>query len=309
MLPRLLYERLDGIGLDFAVVYPTYGLVVFNIEDEEVRRASARAFNHYFADGYRDLSARLSPVAIIPMHTPEEALAELDHACGELGLKTALLAAHVMRPVAAAGTTPRPLQWMDTFDAVSPHDYDPVWRRCQELGVSPAFHSTGMGWGSRVSTSSYVFNHIGNFAAAGEAICRSLFLDGVAQRHPGLRFAFLEGGVGWAATLYSDIISHFAKRNAESVQNYNPNKIDRDELVRLFREYGDARINSRLSELDDGLRPISDPAEREETLDEFAASGIECVEDIREIFPVTSSSAARPTIPRTQWRLIPDATR
>ncbi len=173
---------------------------------------------------------------------------------------------------------------MDTFDADSPYDYDPVWRRCQELGLSPAFHSTGMGWGSRVSTSSYVFNHIGNFAAAGEAICRSLFLDGVAQRHPGLRFAFLEGGVGWAATLYSDIIGHFAKRNAESVQNYNPKKLDRDELVRLFREYGDARINSRLSELDDGLRPISDPDERQETLDEFAASGIQCVEDIRDVF-------------------------
>lgn len=284
MLPRLLYERLDELGLDFAVVYPTYGLVVFNIEDDELRRVSARAFNRYFADHYRESADRLAPVAIIPMNTPEEALAELDYAHGELGLKASLLAGHVMRPVAAAGESPRPMLWMDTFGADSPHDYDPVWRRCLELGVSPAFHSAGMGWGSRASPSSYVFNHIGNFAAAGEAICRALLLDGVPRRYPRLRFAFLEGGVGWAATLYADAIGHFSKRNAESVQTYNPNAIDRDELLSLFREYGDGRISSRLNELDDGLWPIADPAERKEGIDEFAASGIQRVEDIRDVF-------------------------
>ncbi|MFP6660929.1 MAG: amidohydrolase, partial [Myxococcota bacterium] len=63
---------------------------------------------------------RLTPVAVIPMHTPEEALAELDHAVGELGLKTVLLAGHVMRDVAASGASPRPLQWMDTFNSDSP---------------------------------------------------------------------------------------------------------------------------------------------------------------------------------------------
>ena len=44
MLPKLLYGRLDEIGLDFAVVYPTYGLIIFNIADEEVRRGAARGF-------------------------------------------------------------------------------------------------------------------------------------------------------------------------------------------------------------------------------------------------------------------------
>ena len=30
------------------------------------------------------------------------------------------------------------------------HIYDPVWQRRTELGVSPTFHSAGMGWGSRM---------------------------------------------------------------------------------------------------------------------------------------------------------------
>ena len=38
MLPRLLYERLDELGLDVAVLYPTYGLIPIHISDEELRR-------------------------------------------------------------------------------------------------------------------------------------------------------------------------------------------------------------------------------------------------------------------------------
>ncbi len=212
MLPRLLYERLDEIGIDFAVVYPTYGLIVFNIADQEIRRASARAFNRYFADAYRDCADRLAPVAVIPMHTPEEAVAELDFACGELGMKAVLLAGFVLRNVAAAGQTPRPLQWMDTFGADSLYDYEPVWRRCAELGVSPTFHSSVMGWGSRNSPSSYVFNHLGNFAAGGEATCRALFLDGVPRRHPGC--ASRSWRAGWRGPQRSTRTSSATSRSA-----------------------------------------------------------------------------------------------
>ena len=284
MLPRLFYERLDELGIDFAVVYPTFGLLVFNLPSDEVRRAAARAFNRYFSESYADFSDRLTPVACIPMHTPEEAIAELDYAVGERGLKTVLMAGHVMRDVDASGPGPRPMQWMDTFGIDSPHDYDPVWQRCVELGVSPTFHSSGMGWGSRASATSYVYNHIGNFAAAGEAICRSLFLDGVAQRFPGLRFAFLEGGVAWAATLYSDIVGHYEKRNRTAVAKYDPDRIDRKQLLELLEEYGNERLRKRISEVEDALWPFTDPGGPSDTRDEFEDSGVTGVDDIRRVF-------------------------
>ena len=31
----------------------------------------------------------------------------------------------------------------------------------------------------------------------GEAVCKALFMGGVTRRFPALKFAFLEGGVGW----------------------------------------------------------------------------------------------------------------
>ena len=284
MLPGLFHSRLDELGIDFAVVYPTFGLLTFNLPDEEVRRGAARAFNNYFTESYGPFSDRLTPVACIPMHTPEEAIAELDYAVGERGLKAVLMAGHVMRDVAASGPGPRPMQWMDTFGVDSPYDYDPVWRRCVELGVSPTFHSSGMGWGSRASASSYVYNHIGNFAAAGEAICRSLFLDGVTHRFPELHFAFLEGGVAWAATLYSDIVGHYEKRNREAVAKYDPDRIDRNQLRELIEKYGDERVRKHLPNLEEALWPFTDPGGSENTRDEFHGSGIENVEDIRQVF-------------------------
>ena len=52
MLPRLLHDRLDEIGIDVAILYPTLGLTVMAVDDDELRRAIARACNRYYAEAY-----------------------------------------------------------------------------------------------------------------------------------------------------------------------------------------------------------------------------------------------------------------
>src|SRR5439155_5651991 len=44
MMPKLLYDRLDELGLDFVVVYPTAGLRLPRIQDDAARRAVIRAY-------------------------------------------------------------------------------------------------------------------------------------------------------------------------------------------------------------------------------------------------------------------------
>src|SRR5580704_15564620 len=80
LFPELLYERLDDIGIDFGVVYPSLGLVFLHTPDDRYRRGTCRALNRANAETFAGLADRLTPVAAIPMHTPEEALAELDYA-------------------------------------------------------------------------------------------------------------------------------------------------------------------------------------------------------------------------------------
>lgn len=83
LYPKLFHERLDELGIDLSVVYPTVGLLVVQIVDEDVRRAAARALNKMKADMFAGYTDRLLPVATIPMHTPQEAIEELDHAVGQ----------------------------------------------------------------------------------------------------------------------------------------------------------------------------------------------------------------------------------
>jgi len=283
MFPRLLHERLPAIGLDYAVVYPTYGLMALSAEPDELRQAACRAFNRYHAEVFAGLEDRLASVALIPMHTPAEAVAELDHAVDTLGFKAVLLAGHVLRPLPGENL-PRGARWLDSFGAESAFDYDPVWARCEALGVAPTFHSSGMGWGSRNALHSYVFNHLGNFAAAGEAVCRALFLHGVPQRFPRLRFAFLEGGVAWAAQLAADLVGHYEKRSGDAIRSYDPARLDRARLAALAKQWAAPRVAERLAELDANLHLLSEPDEDPARLDEFASVGVDSAEALARLF-------------------------
>jgi hypothetical protein len=284
LLPDLLAARLPELGVDHAVLYPTYGLVPAALDDASIRLPMARAFNTFYAEAFRDHAATLTPVGIIPMHTPDEAIAELEHATGELGLKAFMFGGPISRPVPGIDPPSRAARWLDSLGIDSPYDYDPVWQRCVDLGVSPTFHTAAMGWTVRGSVSNYVFNHIGMFAIAGEMLALSLFLGGVPQRFPQLRFAFQEGGVAWAAALLSNLIGHWQKRNRDAVEHYNPAHLDRAQLVSLFEQFGSARYRERLDRLDEGLRMLSLPDEDPSTLDEFARAGVGSVDDIREVF-------------------------
>lgn len=283
IVPELLYARLDELGIDFAMLYPTFGLTVTALADDELRRAMARAFNTYYAEAYRGLGDRLAPVAAIPMFTPEEAVAELEFAVGTLGLKAVMLAGVIPRPVPGADGS-RAARWIDTLGHDSVHDYDPVWAACDRLGVTPTFHSSAQGWGTRMSTTNYVYNHIGSFAAAGEAAARSLVFGGVPMRFPNLRFAFQEGGVAWACNLYSDILGHWAKRNRDAIGHYDPAVLDHALLGDLFDAYARGRIKERRDRLAYGLNMLSEAEPDPAGTDEFAGTGIESPADIVRIF-------------------------
>ena len=45
MMPRMLYDRLDELGIDFGVVYPTAGLSITRIADDATRRANFRGLS------------------------------------------------------------------------------------------------------------------------------------------------------------------------------------------------------------------------------------------------------------------------
>ncbi|MDA8043933.1 MAG: amidohydrolase family protein [Actinomycetota bacterium] len=279
-LPALMYERLDQFGLDFALLYPGVGLALMSCANAEVRQAGTRAINTYYAEIFGSYGDRMTPTAVIPMFTPDEAIAELDHAVGALGLKAVVMTGVVPRPARSDGAT----GWIDTLGHDSDFDYDPLWARCQELRIVPAFHGIGFGWGSRTSRSNYVYNHLGNFAAAQEAICRSLIMGGVTTRFPDLRFAFLEGGVTWAAQLYADLIGHWQKRNGQAIRANDPAAIDVALADRLIAAHASGPLANRHDVIRGSVRSNPSAAVDRATVDEFVTSGIDGAADVARIF-------------------------
>jgi predicted TIM-barrel fold metal-dependent hydrolase len=290
MLPRLMHERLDDLGIDVSVVYPTSGLSFHRMQDTRLRRAICRAYNVFTADQFSGLGDRVIPAAIIPMYTPEEAIEELEFVVRQLGYKVVMVGGMMRRRVPALEEehpeASKLVEWYDVIGLDSPYDYDPVWAKCRELRVAPSFHNGARSILLRNSPSNFCYNHIGHFASAGHAVAKALFFGGVTRRFPDLNFAFLEGGVGWACMLYADLIGHWEKRNRDALELTNPGRLDRAALLAYAEKYGREAMAAAVRrgeglEGDGGSSALTGGIEN---LDDYFRCGVERKEDIRDRF-------------------------
>src|SRR2546423_9253667 len=135
MMPHLLYERLDEIGSDFAIIYPTAGLRLPRIKDDATRRAVIRAYNIVSAGYFKDLGDRMTPAATIPMHHPQQAIDDLEYVTSQLGSKVGMFGSAMPRQTGPIpkGQNPdidRLAAWYEGvgFDRIS--DYAPGWVEC-----------------------------------------------------------------------------------------------------------------------------------------------------------------------------------
>jgi len=136
-LPALLYERLDEIGIDFTILYPSMTLAYLEVADDELIGLRCRAANRALANLFALYRDRTTVGALVPMLDPKLAVEELEYAVRELGFKTAVFAGHARRPIGVDGA-----YRLDTFGVDRAYDYDPLWAKCVELGVAPVFHSS-----------------------------------------------------------------------------------------------------------------------------------------------------------------------
>ena len=310
MMPNLLRSRLDEFGIDFAVLYPTSGLGLPQVPDETARRASCMAYNTYAAEFFAAHPDRLTPAGVIPMHTPDEAIEAIEHA-HDIGLKCLMLGSLMRRSIPALTSRDAELAeefpWLDVIGLDSPYDYDPVWQRCLDLGFSPTFHSNGRGraFGLRNSASNFVYNHIGHFAAASEAVCKALFLGGVTHRFPALKFGFLEGGVGWACQLYSDLLGHWEKRRLDALEDIDPANLDEAGLIEFARQFASPEyldLMEARAPKDPPKRPHIAPAEG---LDDFSACGLHEASDLVGQFTTSFYFGCEADDPMNAWAFKP----
>ena len=292
LLPSLLNERLPELGIDFALIYPSFGLTINGISQDDLHRAAFRAYNMMTADMFAPYAARFAPVAIIPTHTPDEALEELEYAVRQRGFKAIMLRGNQERPIPSAAegidAGRRPPGTAIPSLSTAPTTMSRSGKRCVELGVAVTQHSGSGRWQDRASISNFTYNHVGHFAESNHAFARGVFLGGLVRRYPSLNFGFMEGGVSWACQMCLDLIEHWEKRRRAGLQY--PSATNVAEMHQLIDRYGDQRLKANADAImnhldvfrpDCSLEELSRP---EHVVDDFEAAGINSKEDVRAVF-------------------------
>jgi hypothetical protein len=101
----------------------------------------------------------------------------------------------------------------------------------------------------------------------------------VTRRFPELRIALLEGGAAVGVRVYGDLVARFAKRGRHVLDRLNPVNLDVGELRRIMGGYDGRFARSDPAQI---VRDLTTPTA--DVPDDFAASGVESVEDIRDQF-------------------------
>ena len=183
---RLEDQALDGI--DAEVLYPTLGMKLFAMENEdggELQRACFRAYNSWLAEYCAHAPQRLVGIGLVSLEDLELAVRDVEE-----------IAKQGMRGLMIWGAPPpdRP------FDDPA---YDRFWAAAADAGLPVSLHIIA----GRGRTSSGVVDAIHGSAHPGvwymtvlheiqESLSKLVF-GGVLHRHPGLRFVSAENDAGW----------------------------------------------------------------------------------------------------------------
>lgn len=188
-------KALDKGGMEQAVLFPTLGLFMSFLKDREWAVRLCRAYNTLLYEEFIRVSPRLKAVALLPVQDPEAAAKELRRAVRELG--------HVGGMLAADGS-----------HVLGDERFTPIYEEAQRLDVMLGIHASGshLGGGGVELFSKFIQAHTCSHPFGQMRQLTSIVLEGIPERFPDLRIAFLEAGAGWAPYWMERMDDEYAKR-------------------------------------------------------------------------------------------------
>jgi len=194
--PHKRMPDMDAEGIDAAFLYPSLGLLVGAISDPQTATAACVAYNRWVGDYCSKYPDRLFGIAIIPMQSPEAAVAEIRR------VRAAGFRAGYIRPQPSNG---RPLHHPDN---------DPIWQVAQDLDFAIAIHAAAAPVGSSLLgqdrfAANYCTMHCATHTMEMLAAATSFIMCRICDRFPKLRVGFMEAGGGWMAGYIERMDRHF----------------------------------------------------------------------------------------------------
>ena len=186
--PDARLRDLDRLGIDVQVIYPGVTFAQMT-RDVLFEAALYRAYNSFMAEACSPQADRLKWAALVPLRHVPSAVREVERASG--------LGATVLVLYGTAGD-----------QMLGSSTLEPFWGAAEAAGLPLAIH-VGRSFPALAEVVESAF------AATGFSLTLpilmaffSLIEGGVLDRHPGLRFAFLEAGSLWVPFL-ADRLDHY----------------------------------------------------------------------------------------------------
>jgi len=195
--PEAWQSFLEDTGIETTFLYPTAGLAFGLIQDRVWQVSLARAYNAWLHDHFTKRDPRLRGVALLPILDVPAAVAELRRAVTELGMPGGVLPAATM-----------------LGKAYGHLDFNPLYEEAERLDAVLAVHgapSKGFGFDF---FDTFIKAHTLEHPFAVLIQFTSMIYDGVFERFPKLRVAFLECGVGWVPYMMDRMDEEFERRGA-----------------------------------------------------------------------------------------------
>lgn len=213
---RIVDMDIDAISV--AALYPTYGLMIQGVTDDDAAVALSRCINDWLADYCSHEPERLLGVATLPMTSAESALAEARR-CLDLVF---------------VGAWRRP----ERFEGVvALHDpaHDALFSLLTEANRPLAIHPGLNGvvpyeyFGERFDED-YSAMHAAHFPVEQMMNLTSLVAFGVLERHPNLRVALLETGATWLPFYAHRLDEHLETFGFPAPMTRKPSEQIRDQI-------------------------------------------------------------------------------
>ena len=175
-------DFLRDAGIEWTVLYPTNALAYGKIVSLDYAVAVCRAYNDWLHATYVKRDPRFRGMAIIPLQDPPEAAKELRRVVKDLGFYGAMLPTNGLRNRSARSNTGpctrKPTAGLLPSIHGGCHDRFGM----DHMNMYVPVHALGHPWG-------LTFN------------CANIVYNGIFDRFPKVRIAFLEGGIAWLLLL------------------------------------------------------------------------------------------------------------
>jgi len=202
--PRARLDEMAVDGVSAEVLYPTYGLRLFALEDAELQEACFRIGNDWLIDYCNAAPRRLFGIPMISMYNIPNAIKELER-CKKAGMIGCLI----------WQVPPEHLPFTSDY-------YNPFWEAASELDMPVNVHIlTGFNYSrfERKGLDTYRMTVNQKLTDAANVLFDLVF-GGALARYPKLKIVYVENEVGWIPFYCHEWDKYFVRHSPKAPLPY-----------------------------------------------------------------------------------------